>query len=402
MRILWVKVGGLWPLTSGGRLRSFHTVAELSRRHQVTVVTTHEADDEGDFRPARLGAAVRVVSLPFVPVKRGKASFALALAGSWVSQLPVDLWRWRIRAMRDVVRRMLTRGKFDICVADFLAAMPNIPGRLGDVPLVLFEHNVEHKIWRRVSETERRTLLRPLLEVEWRKMRRYEALACQRAALVLAVSEADRDLLQSVAPAARVETVPTGVDAAYFASNGAPEVQEEVLFTGSMDWYPNEDAMAYFIERILPSIRREVPGVRMTIVGRKPREGLREVAEAAGVTVTGTVEDIRPFMARAAVYVVPLRIGGGTRLKVFEALAMGKAVVSTAIGVEGLPLVEGGEFALADNPDEFARSVVALLRDPARRRALGARGRRLVEERYSWAESARVFEVHCREVAKCK
>src|SRR5262245_52641577 len=384
MRILWVKVGGLWPLTSGGRLRSFHTVAELSRRHHVTVVTTHEAGDQGDFLPAGLGASAHVVSLPFVPTKQGKASFPLALAGSWASPLPVDLWRWRVRALRGVVRRMLTHGQFDICVADFLAAMPNIPGQLGDVPLVLFEHNVEHMIWRRISKTERRTFLRPLLEVEWRKMRHYEALACQRAALVLAVSEADRGRLQSVAPTARIETVPTGVDAAYFASNGMPEVPDEILFTGSMDWYPNEDAMAHFIDRMLPLIRREVPGVRMTIVGRKPRPRLRKLAEAAGVAVTGTVEDIRPFMARAAVYVVPLRIGGGTRLKVFEALAMGKAVVSTAIGVEGLALVDGTEFALADNPDEFARSVVALLRDPAKRRALGARGRQLIEARYSW------------------
>ena len=400
MRILWVKVGGLWPLTSGGRLRSFHTVAELSRRHHVTVVTTHEAPDEAGALPARLGAATRVVSLSFVPAKQGSARFALALTGSWASPLPVDLWRWRIRAIRDVVRRMLTRGRFDICVADFLAAMPNIPDRIGAVPLVLFEHNVEHMIWKRVSETERRTLLRPLLEVEWRKMRHYETLACQRAALVLAVSDADRDVLQLLAPAARIETVPTGVDAAYFAPTD-PDVEDEVLFTGSMDWYPNDDAMAYFIDRILPPIRREVPGVRMTIVGRRPRPRLREVAQAAGVTVTGTVEDIRPFMARAAVYVVPLRIGGGTRLKVFEALAMGKAVVSTAIGVEGLALVEGTEFALADDPDEFARSVVALLRDPARRRALGARGRRLIEARYSWAESARVFEAHCREIVAC-
>ena len=117
MRILWVKVGGLWPLTSGGRLRSFHTVAELSRRHHVTVVTTHDVADQGNFLPSGLGATARVVSLPFVPAKQGSARFALALAESWASQLPVDLWRWRIRALRDVVRRMLMRGRFDICVA---------------------------------------------------------------------------------------------------------------------------------------------------------------------------------------------------------------------------------------------------------------------------------------------
>src|SRR5262249_28403496 len=149
---------------------------------------------------------------------------------------PVDLWRWRIRAVRDAVRRGLTHGEFDICVADFLAAMPNIPGGIGNFPIGLFQHNVDHMIWRRLSPLERRALVRPLLEVEWRKMRRYEAWACRRAALVLAVSEVDRNLLQTLAPAARIETVPTGVDVAYFAANGVHEVQEEILFTGSMDW----------------------------------------------------------------------------------------------------------------------------------------------------------------------
>jgi glycosyltransferase involved in cell wall biosynthesis len=401
MHILWVKVGGLWPLTSGGRLRSFHTLAELCRRHQVTVVTTHETVDEGNALAVRLGEAARVVSIPFAPVKRDGTGFPLALARSWASRLPVDLWKWRAPGIRDVVQRVVASGGVDLCVGDFLAAMPNIPRDLGGVPLVLFEHNVEHMIWRRICQAERRAAVRSLLEVEWRKMRRYEALACHRARLVLAVSEADRDRLRSRAPGARIEAVPTGVDIAYFAPNGAPEVQDELLFTGSMDWQPNEDAMAYFVGRILPAIRREMPGVRMTIVGRNPRKRLRELAGPAGVTVTGTVEDIRPFMARAAVYVVPLRIGGGTRLKVFEALAMGKAVVSTSIGVEGLPLAPGREFALADDPDEFARSVVSLLRDPAKRCTLGAQGRQLVVDRYSWSEIARVFEARFREVERC-
>src|SRR6185503_7113005 len=144
------------------------------------------------------------------------------------------------------------------------------------------------------------------------------------------------------------------------------------VFTGSMDWYPNEDGILYFADTILPLIRRECPDAQVTVVGRDPSARLRAAASGRGVRLTGTVEDVRPYMSDAAVYVVPLRVGGGTRLKIFEALAMGKPVVSTTVGAEGLPLVPGKHYLRADEPADFARAVVALLRDPARRRRLGA------------------------------
>jgi glycosyltransferase involved in cell wall biosynthesis len=156
--------------------------------------------------------------------------------------------------------------------------------------------------------------------------------------------------------------------------------------------------MLDFMERTLPQIQRAVPETTLAIVGRRPSDRLRDAARAAGAEVTGTVDDVRPFVAEGSVYIVPLRVGGGTRLKIFEALAMGKAVVSTAIGAEGLPLVDGEHFVRADEPGAFAHAVITLLRDPARRRALGADGRRLVEERYSWPQVARAFTSTCEEV----
>jgi glycosyltransferase involved in cell wall biosynthesis len=191
--------------------------------------------------------------------------------------------------------------------------------------------------------------------------------------------------------------IPTGVDVDYFdAGDGTLEQTAEIVFTGSMDWHPNEDAMRYFIDAILPLLRREVPEVSLTIVGRNPSPQLRDAAATAGVAVTGTVDDVRPYIRRAAVYVVPLRIGGGTRLKIFEALAMGKAVVSTSIGAEGLPLQEGVHILRADDPAAFAAKVLELLRDGTRRRELGTAGRRLMEQEYSWSRVAQDFERHCR------
>jgi len=197
-----------------------------------------------------------------------------------------------------------------------------------------------------------------------------------------------------------VSAVPTGVDVDYFAPDGVAEAPDRLVFTGSMDWYPNEDGIAHFIEAVLPRIRRAVPTAALTVVGRNPSARLQALAAAAGVEVTGLVDDVRPHMAAAAVYVVPLRVGGGTRLKIFEALSMAKAVVSTTIGAEGLPLTPGQDYLSADDPAAFADAVVALLRDPVRRRAIGAAGRRLVEARYSWSRVVDEFENQCEEAIR--
>jgi glycosyltransferase involved in cell wall biosynthesis len=394
LRIAWVKIGGLWPLHTGGRLRSFHIVSELSRRHRVTVLTTHRPGEDPSALARRLPHCERVVSFPHAAPKQGSWRFVGSLARSWLSPLPVDLWKSRVPAVRAEVERLVGAGLVDLCVADFLVAAPNVPLG-GAVPVVLFEHNVEHMIWKRLAAVEARAWRRRLLALEWRKMRRCEARACAQATLTIAVSDVDRALLATDAPGARVATVPTGVDTAYFAPNGVPESPAHLVFIGSMDWYPNEDAMVFFVGEVLPLIRRAVPDARLTVVGRNPSARLRALGEAAGVRITGTVEDVRAWIAEAAVYVVPLRVGGGTRLKIFEGLAMGKAVVSTTVGAEGLPLVDGTHFVRADGAAEFARAVVSLVRDPDRRRTLGTAGRRLVEARYSWAEVAREFEARC-------
>lgn len=395
MRILWVKIGGLWPLNTGGRLRSFHILSDLSRRHQVTLLTTYPPGEDPETLPAQLPHCERVVSFPYAAPKWHGPRFPLVLLRSWLSSLPVDLYKCRVPALRKEVSRVLAAGAVDLCVADFLFAVPNVPLD-GPVPVVFFAHNVEHMIWKRLSQNDAQVWRRPFLELEWRKMRRYEAKTCGRANLTIAVSPEDRDLLAAGA-AAKCRVIPTGVDISYFVPNGTPEKPVHLVFTGSMDWHPNEDAILYFMDAILPSIRREVPEASLTVVGRNPSLRLKKAAAKAGVRVTGTVDDIRPYVAQAAVYVVPLRIGGGTRLKIFEALAMGKAVVSTTVGAEGLPLVDGTHLLRADDPAAFARGVVSLLRDPARRRALGGAGRRLVEERYSWPQVAREFEAGCRE-----
>jgi len=355
-------------------------------------VTTHgPGDDPAPLRQV-LAHCDQVESVPFQAPKAGTAAFAGAVARSWLSPWPVDLWKWRSPEVIATVRTVAARTAPDVVVADFLVGMRNVPAGL--TPVVFFAHNVEYQIWRRLHEVESETWKRWLLAVEWRKMRRAERVACRTAALTVAVSPDDRDRLQAEAPGARVVDVPTGVDVRYFTPSATPPVRGRLVFSGAMDWYPNEDAILHFLDAILPRVRRVRPDVTLTVVGRNPSAKLREAATRSDVSVTGTVDDVRPHVAEGEVYVVPLRVGGGTRLKIFEALAMGKAVVSTGVGAEGLAVDAGRHLVVADGVEAFADAIVTLLGDPDRRVALGREGRRLVEARYSWAPVTRVFEGH--------
>src|SRR5437762_1249566 len=219
-----------------------------------------------------------------------------------------------------------------------------------------------------------------------------ERVYLQKADHVLAVSQPDRDFFASFLPADKLTVISTGVDIDYFQPSTELEESNTLVFTGSMDWLPNEDGICFFVEQILPHIREVIPTVKLNVVGRKPSRQLLDLAvDNPAVTLTGWVEDIRPHLAKGAVCVVPLRIGSGTRLKIFEAMAMGKAVVSTTIGAEGLPAHHGKHLLLADSPADFARCVIELLRNGNSRRDLGVAARRLVESQYSWAAVTKDF-----------
>ncbi|MFQ6059008.1 MAG: glycosyltransferase [Anaerolineae bacterium] len=262
--------------------------------------------------------------------------------------------------------------------------------RRGGRPLLVFDdHNAEYVLQQRAFETDARQPRRWVGAfyslIQWQKLRRYEAQVCRAYDRVVAVSPADAQALHRLAPGLEISVVPNGVDTDYYRPPYplSPDPYS-LVFTGKMDFRPNVDAVLWFCQEILPLIGRERPAVRFTIVGRDPHPRVLALARDHRVTVTGYVEDVRPYIARAAVYVVPLRMGGGTRLKVLEAMAMGQAIVSTTLGCEGVDLTPGREAVLADTAPAFARQVVALLDDEERRRALGERARRLVEARYDW------------------
>jgi glycosyltransferase involved in cell wall biosynthesis len=218
---------------------------------------------------------------------------------------------------------------------------------------------------------------------------------------VLTVSDNNGDFYARRVDARKISVIPTGVDLKYFRPSSDAEEPNFLVFTGSMDWLPNEDAVMYFVNQILPRVHSHIPKARLLVVGRRPSERLRALANRNdALEITGQVADIRPYVQRASVCIVPLRVGGGTRLKIFEAMAMGKAIVSSSVGAEGLPVNDGDNIILANDPEEFAGRVVELLRGQEARRRLGQAARQLVEQNYSWSSVSEHFDAVLARVAR--
>lgn len=399
MKVLWVKAGGLLPLDSGGKIRSYHISRELARHHQVTFFGFHAEQDDPPHKELK-EIFERVVCCPLqLPAAKSFAELRQYASGIF-SLEPYAIRKYCQPQVTAELRKLVQSEKYDVIVCDFLVAAGVIPWDLPP-PKVLFTHNVEALIWKRHYEVTWNPLWKLLSWREWQTMSQAERRHLRTADHVLAVSQTDRDFFSGTVAAEKLTVIPTGVDIEYFQPFGDEE-ENTLVFTGSMDWLPNEDGIFYFVQEVLPKIVQEIPTVKLQVVGRKPSQRLQTMAaeHPNEVHLTGWVDDIRPYLGRSAVCIVPLRIGSGTRLKIFEAMAMGKAVVSTTIGAEGLPVGHGAELLLADSPEEFAQSVVMLLRDPVARRKLGSAARELVQSKYSWASVAREFAVALDHVIK--
>jgi len=390
MKILWIKAGGLVPPDTGGKIRSYNILRQLALQHSITLFTfygAHDNDIHGELKDIFDQIVCLPLSLPANNSLNAMKEYAIGL----FSSQPYNIRRFCRPEVGEGLLCVLQQQNYDLLLCDFVIAAGVIPW---DWPCrkVIFAHNVEAAIWRRHYEVARNPFWKALSWLEWRRMRSAEQKYLQLADHVLAVSDSDRNYFLEFLNPEIVTVIPTGVDVEYFRPTATEEAPDSMIFTGSMDWLPNEDAISYFTERIFPLIRRQISGASLSVVGRQPSSRLRaSCGKEHNLTVTGWVEDIRPYLARGAVYVVPLRIAGGTRLKIFEAMSMGKAVVSTSIGAEGLPIHHGEHLLLADDPAAFADAVTGLLRDPVRRKRIGLAARKLVEEHYSWAQVGKRF-----------
>lgn len=405
MRILWVKADKLLPVQNGGNIRTYHVLRYLSSRHDLMFFSYYGGKPDLDYErelKRELPGAVSVCT-----GKRELAGVARGLdyLGHVGAHPPYAVSRFADARVQRLIRTCFREQRFDVAVCDFLDAAVNFPGRL-NIPSVLFQHNVESEIWRRHADTAGNPARKMMYRMEFRKMLRYERSAVRKFQHVIAVSENDRSLMMKWVDADRITVVPTGVDLAHYTPDpeaskpSAPEPPPLVTFIGAMDWEPNVDGVEYFCSEIWPAIKAEVPEARFRIVGRNPGRRVQKWASES-IEVTGRVPSVVEHLRESTVVIVPLRIGGGTRLKIYEAMATSKAVVSTTVGAEGLDIHPGRDILLADDARAFSQAVIILLRD----RELRRRYEKAAAEtagRYDWPAIGQRFGEVLQSVAEKK
>ena len=390
MRLLFLTPQLPYPPQKGTALRNWGLIQGLAERHDVSLLSFHEPGRSLDLAPRLTAVCERVVTVP-----RPERSRYERLWDILSTRKPDMALRLASQAFDRALRDWLTEKSFDVIQIEGIELAPYLDAVQDahqDALVVFDDHNCEYLLQQRTFLTD---LYSPMLWpgaaysfVQWQRLRRYEADICQRADKVLAVSKADAEALRKLLPDLDVTVVPNGIDTKAYepasAEVDAPSSDDTLVFTGTMDFRPNVDAVLWFAKDVLPLIQADVPNVRFLVVGQRPHRRLNPLRRHPAITLTGWVEDVRPYFAEATVYVAPLRMGGGTRLKLLEAMAMGKAIVATSLGTEGYPVQDGRELILADTPTSFAEGVVSLLRDKDRRADLAQTARVFVEEQYDW------------------
>jgi glycosyltransferase involved in cell wall biosynthesis len=380
-----------YPPTAGNRIRTLSLALRLAPRHKITFLA-HRNDDSIEARRFLEERGIEAVLVDrVVPVKSGPRFYA-RLATNLASRSPYSVASHCSKALRRAVRSHARRHRPDIWQAEavmLIDAMADIERRRK----VVIAHNVESLIWQRYHENEASPLKRWYIKQQWRKFQRFEHRAFAAANRVAAVSAPDARLIRDRFGGRDVDVVDNGIDRQYFEAVQPDPDPNTILFLGSLDWRPNLDAVGLLLDRIFTSVRAAEPSARLLLVGRKPPPTLvRRASEMPGVELHADVPDVRPFLAMSGVMVVPLRIGGGSRLKILEATAAGLPVISTHVGAEGLELVAGEHYIAADEPEAIADALVATIRDPQPARAMAERSRAFVLDRYDWGSLAQRLE----------
>ncbi|HWG75590.1 MAG TPA: glycosyltransferase [Steroidobacteraceae bacterium] len=384
VKSLLVLAGSLpYPPTNGYRIRVWHLLQTLKAMGcELHLLAFAEAAELATHEEALLSVCKTVEAVPGGVRSLSASLDHLRRLTNLASLVPYGVARFRSSFMAERACARLQDGNVDavLCEEPFLTI--NLPASL-PVSLIMDSHNVEHVLIARYAALESNIAKKVYASLEARKLRRFETLCWKRSDLILACSDYDSRTIASLSPRSKVRVVPNVVDVSSYPL--LPDGNElKLIYTGGMDWYPNRDAVAFFATTILPRLRGMVPGVKLVVAGREPSADFRRrFADTPDIEFVGNVPDIRSEISRASVCIVPLRIGSGTRLKILEAAAMAKPMVSTSIGAEGLEFVPGQEIILADDPEEFAISVASLLKDSTLRHSMGQAARLRVAERYS-------------------
>lgn len=387
MRILFVVPKVPFPPTDGGRVVMYNTAKTLSRAgHEIGFACL--IPDGETLSPEFCR------EFPVWYTEADLHTKPVGLLRSIFTSIPYSYWKHQPRSFLRVVARAAACFKPDIVQVDFLhvGIYGLLAGRQQGVPVILRMHNVDSSLMARFQHVQLNPLVRLYAALQERRLRFYESEYLRRFDRCVAITDDDARLLSRIGGIS-VDVVPSGVDTSYFSPSGMAEEPDSVVSVALMNWMPNIVSTRWFLNQVFPFIQRQIPGVKFFIVGKGPPSDIRRHSDGKSVLVTGFVDDVRPWFAKSAVVVVPTRVGSGMRIKILESLAMGKAVVSTRVGCEGIAgLVDGENVVIADSERDFAAAVVRLLKNKRQRERQGSAGRRLVMSRYQWAHVGAEFE----------
>ena len=382
MRILFIAPRLPLPADTGGKIRTFNILKQISRDHAVDLVTfSFDSEDERHIKKFReIGIEVTLVPAPKEDALR--RMFIVLLAA-----LPYSVSKYHSKKMASAITALKAVKNYDAVHVDHIH-MAHYQNCFQGLPCLIDEHNVEYKILERCGNVENSAWKRQLYSQQAGKMKQFESRAILHYSACTAVSQNDVDILKNLTGGnVPIHVLPNGVDTEFFTSPGSRPQQEEdaLVFTGSMDWLPNDDAVVFFCQEVLPLIWEQNANVKFYIVGKSPSAAVKKMAQKdPRIVVTGRVDDVRTYIQQAKVFVVPIRIGGGTRLKILEAMSMQKAVVSTTVGAEGIAHTKDVNIVLGDTPRAFAQQVLVLLKNQQKREVLGTAARKLALEKYDW------------------
>jgi polysaccharide biosynthesis protein PslH len=382
-----------YPATSGKRLRTLNLMLKAAQRHRITYIGRCAQDsEEASLAPKfLLEHNIRPLLVHHPVAQKAGPMFYARLLTNLFSSRPYSVTSHLSQPMRHAVSELAKREKVDVWQLEWTPYLHTIDAALPG-PRVVIAHNVDTLIWQRYYETSTNLLKKLFLKTQWHKFRRFEEQAFRQATRVVAVSEEDARLIREQFGQPHVDVVDNGIDKVFFEQVQSHRDPAQILFLGALDWRPNLDAVSLLLDKIYPRVHSQEPRAKLLIVGRNPSPALVErIRQTAGVELHANVADVRPYLGSSGVMAVPLRIGGGSRLKILEALACGLPVVSTKIGAEGLLLKPNEDYVEAEE-DAMADALVRAIRHPEAMSALAEHGRRLVLAMYDWEVLAKKLE----------
>ena len=389
MKVLWLSHFLPYPPKGGALQRSHNLIRQIAVRHEVHLVSLNQrknlpAPENVDEATGFLKGICKRVEVFPIPSDAAKWRWATMTIASYLRSSPYDV-NWLANCdMANFLERLSKTETFDLVHVDTIGLYPYV-APFYEIPTVLNHHNIESQMMRRRYEKEKNCLYKIYFHKESSKIGEYERYVCGKCALNLVVSDLDGSRLKENTGNVRIAVIPNGVDIEYFQPQRTiGECREGLIFAGAMDWYPNREAVRFFLKEIWPKLREEKPDRQVTFLGRNPPRELLEAAKNSAINAPGFVDDVRPYLDDAGIYICPIRDGGGTRLKILDALAMGKPLVATGMAVEGLDLVEEVHYLKAETAAEFLIQINRLESDSDLCQTVATAGQRFVKEHYSW------------------